>query len=288
MKKALIASIVFSLAVLTISCGPNLRKTCGKVNKTLKKGTFEAKYISALCYYQQEKYYQASLLFDNISAQIIGTDSAESVEFYQAYCQFHLESYFYSAHYFRKFFKKYPRSKFAEEANFMYAQSLYNSSAPHYLDQQSTYEAINACQNFVNKYPQSQYLEKSNAIIDELQEKLELKAYENAKLYLKTHHYKAAVVAFEQYPDKYPDSKYNEELYYLKIQAQYNLAENSQQIIREDGKTITLKLDRFKEAKDFYFFFVDRFPDSEFKKDAEGLYQQILTQIEKLELNSKI
>ncbi len=288
MKKRALFFLLGVLVICLEGCGPSIRKTCGKVNKTIKKGSFEQKYSTALCYYQNERYYQASLLFDDISSQIVGTDSAENVEFYQSYCYYNLENYFYAAHYFRKFFKKYPRSKYAEEANYMHVMSLYKSSAPYYLDQQSTYDAIRACQSFINKYPRSAYLEKSNDIIDELQAKLEKKAFENAKLYLKTHRYKAAVVAFENFPDKYPDSDYNEELAFLKIEAQYNLAENSQEIIREDGKTITLKLDRFREAQEFYLSFVDRFPKSAYLKDAKGLYEQTLAQIKKLEPNNKL
>lgn len=284
MKKGLFIFLLFSTVITVVSCGPSMRKTCGKVNKTIKKGTFEAKYATALCYYQNEKYYQANLIFENISSIVIGSDSAENVEYYQAYCHFKMESYFYSAHYFRRFFKKYPRSKNAEEAEFMFSKSLYRSSAPYYLDQQSTYEAITACQNFINKYPNSQYLNESNEIIDELQKKLERKAYENAKLYYKISRYKAAVVTMKSFPDQFPGSDFNEEISYLKFMAQYKLAENSKEIVSEEGKKdVPLKLNRFKEAQEFYQELVDQYPNSKYAKEAKNLYESTLEAIKKLE-----
>ena len=217
-------------------------------------------------YYENKDYYRASLLFEEILPIIRGRPEAEKAQFYFAYSYYYQKQYVLSAHYFQTFYQLYSRSEFAEEALFMYAYSLYLDSPDYDLDQTNTVDAIQASQNFLNKFPRSNYKEQATALIDEMREKLEQKAYENAYLYYKLQKYldgealKAAIIAFDNFQSDYPDSKYTESVSFLKIECAYNMARKSIK---------SKQLERLEDAVAYYYYFIDKFPQSNKVRDAE-------------------
>ena len=96
---------------------------------------------------------------------------------------------------------------------------------------------------------------------------METKNFENAKQYFKTRNYKSALIAFDNFKNDFPDSKFNEETSFLKIQSQYNIAINSFQNLQEQ---------RFKDLINFYLEFIDDYPKSTFKIKAEEMYVESL------------
>ena len=128
-------------------------------------------------------------------------------------------------------------------------------------------------QLFVNKYPNSTRLEECNKLLDEMRSKLELKAFENAKLYYFLQDYKAAVVAFGNVIKDFPDSKYREEMMYLTLKCNYLLAVNSIE---------TKKEERIKATLDSYTKFIDAFPNSNELKPAESIYDSAMKMKNKL------
>ncbi len=63
---------------------------------------------------------------------------------------------------------------------------------------------------------------------------------------------------------KYPDSGYREELMYMLLKSKYLLAMNS---------VIDKKEERLSNALDEYFAFVDEFPESKYRKEAEKFHK---------------
>jgi outer membrane protein assembly factor BamD len=267
-KKGL--SILFALIVIVTATA------CSEFSKLQKSDDWKVKYDAAVKYYKDKDYYRAGVLFEQILPIVKGTQYAEDAEFYYAYTNFYQEQYLLSSYYFDSFYQTFGRSERAEEAYYMYAYSLFKQSPIYQLDQTSTYEAITALQNFINRYPGSERTDEATKLIDDLQVKLEKKAYENARLYYDLGRYKAAVIAFENFRKDYPDSDYNEELAYLKVKTQYELAANS---------IITKQKDRFEETIDYYESFIDRYPNSRFTRDAEKLYDKSILQLNKLSVN---
>ena len=106
----------------------------------------------------------------------------------------------------------------------MHGKSLFMDSPEPSLDQTNTYGALDGVQNFLNTYPDSQYKEECNQIVDQMRRKLEMKAYDNTKLYYKIGDYKAAIVGFNNFKNEYPASEYNEEFAFLKIESQHKYA----------------------------------------------------------------
>ncbi|MTI19625.1 outer membrane protein assembly factor BamD, partial [Fulvivirga sp. RKSG066] len=220
LKRAYIKYFLFAFVIFSIT-------SCSKFRKIEKSNDWRVKYEAAINYYEKEDYYRASQLFEQIKPIVRGMPEGEKVEFYLGYCQYYQEFYLLASHQFKVFYETYARSEYAQEAQFMYAYSLYANSPTYNLDQTSSYEAIAAMQNFINRFPGSEFRDDATKVIDELQEKLELKGYSNAKQYFKLERYAAAVVAFETFSNSFPDSEYNEEVAFLKFIAQYNYAEKS-------------------------------------------------------------
>jgi outer membrane protein assembly factor BamD len=171
---------------------------------------------------------------------------------------------------FKTFYETYGRSSLAEEARFMHAFSLYQSSPNPNLDQSSSIEAMAAMQQFINRFPNSQFRERAVEVITTTQQKLEEKGFENARQYYKMKIYTAAIVALNNFKQNFPDSKYIEEAYYLVILSEYRHAQQS---------IASKQPERFKDVVDHYQEFLDRYPDSKFLKDAEKLYAESLEKI---------
>src|SRR5690606_6545703 len=155
----------------------------------------------------------------------------------------------------------------AEEARFMHAFSLYQSSPNPNLDQTSSIQAMAAMQQFINRFPNSKFRDRGVEVIFTTQQKLEKKGFENARQYYRMKYYKAAIVALNNFKQNFPDSKYIEEAYYLVIHAEFELAEQSLRSIQAE---------RYKAVVDHYQEFLDRYPESNFLKNAEKLYAESL------------
>ncbi len=224
-------------------------------------------------YYEKEDYYKAGILFEELLPILRGSQEAEKANFYYAYSLYHQKQYISSAHYFETFYLTYNRSEFALESMFMHAYSLYLESPDTMLDQSSTYEAVEALQSFINRYPTSEFRKQAGEIIDELQRKLEAKAFANAKQYHKLNRFKAALVAFENFRKGFPDSRLIEDVDFLMIDSQHQLAASS---------IYSRKRERYLETVELYQEFVDDYPESKFLKQAENLYIDSVEQIDKL------
>jgi outer membrane protein assembly factor BamD len=132
------------------------------------------------------------------------------------------------------------------------------------LDQEVTLNAIDALQLYINLYPFSEKKDEAERLIDELQEKLVEKSFISGRLYYDFENYKAAVVALENSLKDYPDSKFREELMYMLLKSKYLLAINS---------VLEKKEQRLSNALDEYFAFVDEFPESKYRKEANKFYE---------------
>ena len=255
--------------------------SCSDFRKIQKSDDLNEKYESALQYYEKQDYYRSSVLLEQVLPILKGSAKAEKANFIYAYTFYYQEQYLIASHYFKSFADTYSRSEFAPEARFMYGYSLFMDSPRHNLEQTSTKEAIVALQGFINLYPQSKFVLQAESALDALQTKLERKAYETALLYydlkkfMTGEYLKAALVAFDNFQNNYPDSEYMEEVRFLEIEATYKLAEVS---------ITSKKRERYTTAIDFYESFIEDYPNGEYLRKAEKLYEDSLNQLRKLNI----
>jgi outer membrane protein assembly factor BamD len=253
------SKLLISLLSLSILIG------CSEFRRLQKSTDWRIKYDAAVNYYERGDkgdYIKASMLLEEILPIITGMPEAENANFYFAYCHFHQNLFVESAFYFKTFYETYSRSDFALESMYMHAYSLFLDSPVEELDQSSSAEAIAAMQQFLNLYPETEYSGQATATINELQRKLESKAYRNARLYKKLSQHNSAVIAFENFSKDYPDSQYNEEVIYLKLESQYLYSKRS---ISSKQK------ERYEKAIEIYIYFIENYTDSKFAKDAERI-----------------
>ncbi|WP_304234297.1 outer membrane protein assembly factor BamD [Jiulongibacter sediminis] len=260
-KKLIKPALILLTATVFMACN----KEFAKLQKT---GTTEAKYKAAIKYYNEADYFRANLLFDEIVPLLKGDSTAEKAQFYNAYCNFYQQQYQLSSYYFKTFYSTYANSPYAEEAFYMYAYSMFKDAPAYNLDQETTLTAIEALQTFLNTYPGSDYADNCTQNLKDLRERLERKAYEKAFLYYKTSgvtiaNYKAAVITIDNFRRDFPDSKYNEELAYVQVKSQYELAENS--FFRKQNERYTKTLELYEE-------FVDDYPESNYLKELVKIY----------------
>ncbi len=259
LNKRLIAGVA-GILLLTLLVGCK-----SKFEKLRESNNVAAKYQEAIRLYENKKYSKALVLFDDLNQRYQGHAEAEDLLFYIAYTNYYLYDYSTARYHFSQFSSNYINSPRAEEARFMAAYCYYQESPKYSLDQEYTHRAIESLQLFINLYPYSERADEAADLIQELRDRLEYKVYSNARLYLDMglmDDYRAAVIAFDNALQNYPDTKYAEEMEFLSIKAQYLYASNS---------TLRRQEERFGEAIDLYQRFVSSYPESQFLKEANEL-----------------
>ncbi|GAA4820283.1 outer membrane protein assembly factor BamD [Algivirga pacifica] len=236
--------------------------SCGKFHKVMQSDDVELKYEASQKYYEEENYYKAGLLIEDIQAAFIGTERAEKLQFQYANTQYEQQQYLMSNHYFKTFYNTYNRSPYAEQALFLSAYSLYKDTPRYNLDQSNTTKAISEMQDFMNRYPESEYIDEANEVIVKLRQRLEKKGFESAMEYYTLRRYKAAAVALDNFTKDYPDSKYKQQALYHKLESEYELAKISYFSKQEE---------RYEAALTTYEKFVERYPSSEYKREADKI-----------------
>jgi outer membrane protein assembly factor BamD len=244
--------------------------SCSNFRKIEKSQDWRVKYEAGLNYYNKKDYYRASVLFEQILPIVRGLPEGEKVQFYLAYCQFYDRLYLLASEQFKTFYETYGRSSLAEEARFMHAFSLFQSSPNPNLDQSSSIDAMAAMQQFLNRFPNSQFRDRAVEVINTTQQKLEEKGFENARQYYKMKIYTAAIVALNNFKQNFPDSKYIEEAYYLVILSEYRHAQQS---------IPSKQPERYRTVVEHYKEYLDRYPNSKFLKDAEKVYAESLEKL---------
>ncbi len=241
--------------------------------KTLKGNDISKKYELAKKYYNKKDYFRALELLEELVNVYRGSDQAEDIYYYYAYSYYGLKDLTTARYHFQNFAETYPRSKYAEECRYMTAYCYFLDSPDLTLDQENTYKAIENLQLFINLYPKSERVAECNQLIDRLRNKLETKSFLNAKLYYNIGDYKAAIFAFRNSLNDFPDSQFKEEMEFLTIKSSYLYAKNSVEI---------KKSERFLETIDYYQNFVDSYAGSKYIKEAQEIFDQTRKEIENL------
>ena len=124
-------------------------------------------------------------------------------------------------------------------------------------------------QAFLDYYPKSDKVSIAQNAIFELQDKLVLKELENATLYYNLgtymgNNYESAVIVAKNAIKDYPYSKYKEQLEMLILRARYKEADVSVDERKEE---------RFRTVIDEYYAFINDYPESEFRKEADNIFK---------------
>ncbi len=246
---------------------------CDPYNKVLKSTDLNFKYEMAQKYYYQGAYYKAQPLLEELLTAYRGSEKAEDIYYYYAWCDYHLQQFTLASFHFKNFSTSFPTSKRVEDVDFMYAYCLYLESPNYSLDQVSTRKALEAFQLYVNKHPHSKRIGECNRMMDILRSKLEKKSIESAMLFYRMEDYRAAAIMLRNTLSDYPDVSEREYLSYLVVKSYYNLSMNS-----IDSK----KEERFNETLRYYQELKEEFPNSTYLKEAGNYAAKARQELKKL------
>jgi outer membrane protein assembly factor BamD len=239
--------------------------SCSQYEKLRKSTDYQLKYRKAFDYYNAGDYVRAGQLFDDVISVYRGTNKVDTVTYYQAMSYFKQRDYLTASHYFSTHYKDHRQSPFAEECEFLTGYCYYMQSPRAELEQSSTFAAIEQFQMFLMRHPGSRFVGEAEQYMGEMKDKLVDKSYLTARLYYNLGQYKASIIALSNSLDDYPETKYREELMYLLLRSSYLLAENS----------VPAKMkERFQSTLDEYYSFVGEFPQSQYTRDAQRMYER--------------
>ena len=237
--------------------------SCGEYDALLKSTDFDLKKQKVYEYYDAGKYVKVTELLSQILPRYKATEEAEQLNWINSQATFRLMEYELAETYFMNFADLYPLSINAEEAQYMAAMCNYNLSPRAELDQSFTNKAVESFTIFISRYPNSKWLEECKTKRKEMQEKLVEKSYISARLYYDMGEYRAATVSLANSLKEYPETKYREELMFLKLDALFLTAQ----------KSITSKQrERFQTALDEYYSFIEEYPKSSHEKDVAKIF----------------
>jgi len=234
-----------------------------KFDALLMSNDVDAKYDAAFNYFNSGKYRKAASLFESLSVMTTGTERDDTVQFYWGLSNYKNKDYYTAEANFSKFVNNFPRSAFSSEARFMRIDCLYRSTLRYELDQIPTYTAINAIDEYLRDYPNEGRASECIAMSKTLNDRLDKKAFENAKLYYKMEDFKASRVAFKNIIKNDPDNIYREDILYYIAMSSYKYAKNS-----IPGK----QKERYLDFIDDYLNFIGEIPDSPYRKELNAMY----------------
>ncbi len=233
--------LLFGMFILLASCKTPYEKirTSEDPREILK---------AANAYYDEGDFIKAQGLYDIVIPFYRGKKEAEDLFYRYAYTYYNLDEFILASHYFGSYSKTFYDSPKREELEFMEAYAQYKLSPNSRLDQSYSQKAIEAFQRFVNTYPNSSRISECNNLIDEMRKKMEIKAFDQGKLYFQLERYQAAIVSLENMIKDFPETKKGDEIRHLIIKSNYNLASKSIFSKQEERYNETIrKVGQFKK-----------------------------------------
>lgn len=259
--------------VIIIACTALLMAGCaGEFNKVYKSYDYDYRYEYAKQCFADGHYVHAVTLLQDLVTALKGGDNAQESLYMLGMAQYMSRDYESSSQTFKKYGSSYPRGTYAEKASFYVGESLYESAPEPRLDQSPTIGAINAYQHFLDQFPESELRPEAQRKLFELQDKLIMKEYLSAKLYYNLggyfgninanneSNYSACIITAQNALKMYPFTDLREEFSLLIMKSKFQLAENS-----SDER----RLERYRDAEDECYGFLNEFPESKDKSTAE-------------------
>ena len=231
----------------------------------LNSNDADLKYEAAFEYYNNRKYSKAAAMFESLSVLTTGTERDDTVQYYWGLSNYRFRDYYTAETNFDHFLEYFPRSPFAPEARFLRLDCLYRSTLRYELDQNPTYKAMNAISEYIQEYPNSVHMDACTLMLEDLEERLDTKAYEAARLYYKMEDYIASRVAFRNVLKDDAENIYREDILYYIAMSSYKYAQLS---VHQKQK------ERYMVFVDDYLNFKGEYPESAYCRELDLLYRR--------------
>ena len=257
---------------LIASCVALLMTSCvNEYNQITKSGDYTLKYEYAKQCYAQGKYSRVVPLLQELVTMKKGSTEGEECLYMLAMAEFGMKDYETASEYFKKYFSSYPKGRYAENAKYYVGESLFQNAPEPRLDQSTTMTAIAAFQEYLDIFPNAHLKDQATGRLYALQDLLVEKEYKSAHLYFDLgtyfgnctnggNNYEACIVTAQNALKDYPYSNKREEFASLVMKSKYELARMSVE---------SKQLERYQDAEDECYGFVNEYPDSKERALAE-------------------
>ncbi|MDG1729081.1 MAG: outer membrane protein assembly factor BamD [Algibacter sp.] len=257
--------------------------SCNEYQKALKAEGEDAiakKFKIGEALYNEGKFAKANKLFAQIVPNYRGKPQAEKLMYLYSNTFYQMHDYYVAGYQFERFASSYPKSEKLEEASFISAKSYYQLSPVFSKDQTETKDAIEKLQEFINLFPESEYVSEANTLIQELDFKLEKKAYGIAKQYNLISDYPASVRSFDNFIFDFPGSKLREDALFYRLDSAYKLAIRSVEYKNTlQNGMVYLKKERLETAKEYSEAFKKSYANSKYMEDVNEMASAINNQL---------
>ena len=232
----------------------------------LNSNDTQAKYDAAFQYYNDGKYSKAASLFESLAMLTNGTPQDDTVRFYWGLSNYKYKDYYTAETNFTQFIEGYPRSPFTAEARYLRLDCLYRSTLRWELDQAPTYRTISEISEYILEYKDSENIGRCKEMLEDLNWRLDKKAYEAAKLYYKMEDFLASRVAFRNVLKDDSDNVYREDILYHIAMSSYKYAQLS---------VPAKQRERYLVFVDDYYNLIGEMPDSRYRKELDVIYRRV-------------
>lgn len=232
----------------------------------MESNDVDLKYKTAFDYFNKGKYNRAADLFESLTLSTSGTDRGDTVQYYWGLSNYKDKDYYTAETNFQQFLTNYSISPFASHAEFLRLDCLFRSTYRYELDQTPTHRAITAIEQYMKNSADTSNFGVCRVMLEDLNERLDKKAFENAKLYYKMEDYKASRVAFKNILRDDADNIYREDVMYYLAMSSYKYAELS---VKSKQK------ERFLVFVDDYLNVIGEYPESSHRKELDALYEKV-------------
>ena len=231
----------------------------------LNSNDVDAKYDAAFEYFNNKKYSKAASLFESLSVLTNGTEKDDTVRYYWGLSNYMFKDYYTAETNFEQFVASYPRSPFTSEARYLRLDCLNRQTLRYELDQTPTYKAINEISSYILEFPDNTHMRECRDMLIDLNERLDKKAYESAKLYYKMEDYLASRIAFKNVLKDDAENMYREDILYYIAMSSYKYAYQSVPAKQKE---------RYLSFIDDYLNFIGELPESHYRKELDTIYKK--------------
>ncbi|MCQ2130841.1 MAG: outer membrane protein assembly factor BamD [Bacteroidales bacterium] len=253
--------MIIALAVAILSTA-----ACKSAYELVLEGNdIDLKYATAFDNFENGKYSKAARMFESLSPLVRGSEREDTVQYYWGLSNYKFKDYYTAETNFASFITTFPLSPFAESATYYRIDCMFRTTLRYELDQTPTRKTVAAISEYLTDFPDTPYRDECTRMLENLGDRLDKKAFENARLYYKMEDYKAANVALKNVLKDNSDNRYREDILYTLALASFKYAELS---YPEKQK------ERFLLFVDDYLNFVGEYPESDYRRELDSHYRR--------------
>ena len=260
MRKPFLAAAALCLTLAAFSCK-------SQYEVLLASNDVDAKYEAAMDYFNNKKFQRAAQLFESMAVLTNGTSRDDTVQYYWGLSNYRNKDFYTAESNFARFVQNFPLSPFAPEAEFYRLDCLYRATYRWELDQNPTRSCMAAISEFMRSHPDDRvHLKACDAMMRDLQERLDRKDFEAGRQYYNMEDYPAARVKLRNVLKTNADNLYREDVLYYTAMASYHYARLS---------VWQKQQERYLTFVDDYLNFVGEYPESRYRSELDGHYRRV-------------